>query len=56
MKERVVNPKIKLKKLRDGKKIVEWLGTKSKAELYSTQKIKGFKMIKLVDLECIENF
>ena len=55
-KERVVNPKIKLKKLRDGKKIVEWLGTKSKAELYSTQKIKGFKMIKLVDLEYIENF
>ena len=55
-KERVVNPKIKLKKLRDGKKIVEWLGTKSNAELYSTQKIKGFKMIKLVDLEYIENF
>ena len=55
-KERVMNPKIKLKKLKFGKKIVEWIGTKSKAELYSTQKIKGFKMIRLVDLECIENF
>ena len=55
-KYKIVNPKIKLKKLRNGKKIVEWLGTKSKAELYSTQKIKGFKMIKLVDLEYIENF
>ena len=55
-KERVMNPKIKLKKLKFGKKIVEWIGTKSKAELYSTQKIKGFKMIKLVDLEYIENF
>jgi len=55
-KERVVNPKIKLKKLKFGKKIVEWLGTKSKAELYSTQKIKGFKMIKLVDLEYVGNF
>ena len=55
-KERVVNPKIKLKKLKFGKKIVEWIGSKSKAELYSTQKIKGFKMIRLIDLECIENF
>ena len=55
-KKRVVNPKIKLKKLKFGKKIVEWIGSKSKAELYSTQKIKGFKMIRLIDLECIENF
>ena len=42
--------------IKSGKKIVEWLGSKSKAELYSTQKIKGFKMIRLIDLECIENF
>ena len=55
-KEIVVNPKLKLKKLKFGKKAVEWLGTKSKAELYSTQKIKGFKIIRLIDLECIENF
>jgi hypothetical protein len=55
-KHKVVNPKIKLKKLKFGKKITEWFGTKSKADLYSTTKIKGFKMIRLVDLECIENF
>jgi len=55
-KDKVINPKIKLKKLKVGKKIVEWLGTKSKAELYSTQKINGFKMIKLIDLQYIENF
>ena len=55
-KHKVVNSKIKLKKLKFGKRIVEWFGTKSKAELYSTKKIKGFKMIRLVDLECIENF
>jgi len=55
-KHKVVNPKIKLKKLKFGKRIIEWFGTKSKAELYSTKKINGFKMIRLVDLECIENF
>ena len=55
-KNKVNNPKIKLKKLKFGRKIVEWFGTKSKADLYSTKKIKGFKMIRLVDLECIENF
>ena len=55
-KYKVSNPKIKLKKLRFGKRITEWIGTKSKADLYSTTKIKGFKTIKLVDLECIENF
>tara|TARA_B100000029_G_scaffold340632_1_gene332906 strand:+ start:154 stop:924 length:771 start_codon:yes stop_codon:yes gene_type:complete len=55
-KDKVLNPKIKLKKLKFGRKIIEWLGTKSNAELYSTQKIKGFKMIKLVDLKYIENF
>ena len=55
-KNKVINPKIKLKKLKSGKKIVEWFGTKSKAHLYSTTKIKGFKTIRLVDLECIENF
>ena len=55
-KDKVVDPKMKLKKLKFGRKIVEWVGTKSKAELYSTQKINGFKMIKLVDLKYIENF
>ena len=55
-KRKVSNPKMKLKKLKFGEKIIEWFGTKSKAELYSTKKIKGFRMIRLVDLECIENF
>ena len=55
-KHKIIDPKPKLKKLKFGKRIVEWLGTKSKADLYSTTKIKGFKMIRLVDLECIENF
>jgi len=55
-KHKIVNPKIKLKKLKFGKRIIEWFGTKSRADLYSTKKIKGFKLIRLVDLECIENF
>ena len=55
-KVKVINPKIKLKKLKFGRKIVEWFGTKSNADLYSTKKIKGFKMIRLVDLKYIENF
>ena len=48
--------KIKLKKLKFGKRILEWFATKSKADLYSTKKIKGYKKIRLVDLQCIENF
>ena len=55
-KHKVKNRRIKLKKLKFGKKILEWFATKSKAELYSTKKIKGYKKIRLVDLECIENF
>ena len=55
-KQKVTNRKIKLKKLKFGKKILEWFASKSKAELYSTSKIKGYKKIRLVDLECIENF
>ena len=55
-KNKIVNTKIKLKKLKFGRKLVEWFGTKSSADLYSTKKIKGFKLIRLVDLEYIENF
>ena len=55
-KHKVVNRKIKIKKLKFGKRILEWFATKSKADLYSTKKIKGYKMIRLVDLQCIENF
>ena len=55
-KHRIVDRKIKIKKLKFGKKIVEWIGTKSKADLFSTNRIKGYKVIRMVDLECIENF
>ena len=55
-KHRIINRKIKIKKLKFGKKIVEWIGTKSKADLFSTNRIKGYKTIRMVDLECIENF
>jgi hypothetical protein len=55
-KRKIINRKMKLKKLRVGKSITEWFGTKSKADLYSTKKLKGYKMIRLIDLECVENF
>jgi hypothetical protein len=55
-KHRIINRRIKIKKLKFGKMIIEWFATKSKADLYSTKKIKGYKTIRLVDLECIENF
>jgi hypothetical protein len=55
-KHKIINRRMKLKKLKVGKMITEWFGTKSKADLYSTKKMKGFKMIRLVDLECVENF
>ena len=55
-KHKVSNRKTKIKKLKFGKMILEWFATKSKADLYSTKKIRGYKTIRLVDLECIENF
>jgi len=55
-KHKVTNRKTKIKKLKFGKMILEWFATKSKADLYSTKKIKGYKTIRLIDLECIENF
>ena len=55
-KHRIVNRKVKIKKLKFGKKTIEWFGTKSKADLFSTNKIKGYKTIRMIDLECIENF
>ena len=55
-KHRIVDRRIKIKKLKFGKKVVEWIGTKSKADLFSTNRIKGYKIIRMVDLECIENF
>ena len=55
-KHRIINRKTKIMKLKFGKRILEWFATKSKADLYSTKKIKGYKTIRLIDLECIENF
>ena len=55
-KHKVINRRTKIKKLKFGKKVVEWIGTKSKADLFSTNRIKGYKTIRLVDLEYIENF
>ena len=55
-KHKVVNRKIKLKKLKFGKKILEWFAIKTKTELYSTKSIKGYKKIRLLDLEYVENF
>ena len=55
-KLKVTNRKIKIKKLKFGKMILEWFATKSKAELYSTKRMKGYKTIRLIDLESIENF
>ena len=55
-KLKVTNRKTKIKKLKFGKRIIEWFATKSKAELYSTKRMKGYKTIRLIDLESIENF
>ena len=47
---------LKLKKLACGKKLLEWLSTKSSSDLYTISKpIKGFKKINLVDLDYIIN-
>ena len=51
-KEGIYNKFIKLKKLRKGKSLLEWLASKSHAGLYTTsQPIIGFKNIKLADLQ-----
>jgi len=53
-KARVADRKTKLKKLKCGKKLLEWLSTKTKVELYTTSKpIKGFKKIQYKNLSKI---
>jgi uncharacterized Rossmann fold enzyme len=48
------NRSLKLKKLRKGKSLLEWLATKSNADLYTTSKpIRGFKNMKLADLQSL---
>jgi len=46
--------KIKLKKLRKGKQLLEWIATKTKSELFTTSSpIRGFKKIPYRDLDII---
>ena len=53
-KKKVIDRKTKLKKLEYGKKLLEWLAKESDSELYTTSKsIKGFKKIRLIDLQYI---
>ena len=53
-KEKIYDKHVKLKKLRRGKKLLEWLASKDNSELYTTSKpIKGFSKIGFTDLEKI---
>lgn len=53
-KTKIVDRNTKLKKLKYGKKLLEWLSTKTNTELYTTSKpIKGFKKIQCKDLSSI---
>jgi len=52
-KSTVVNRTIKIKKLRRGKKLLEWLAKKSESNLYSTTKIRGFTKINFQDIDNI---
>ena len=53
-KKKVMDRKTKLKKLEYGKKLLEWLAKESDSELYTTSKsIKGFKKIRLIDLQYV---
>ena len=52
-KTRITNKTIKIRKLRCGKKLLEWLAQKSGSELYSTTLIKGFTKIKFEDIDNI---
>ncbi|MEX0764182.1 MAG: MAF flag10 domain containing protein, partial [Nitrosopumilaceae archaeon] len=50
-KEKIYDKHIKLKKLRRGKELLEWLASKDNSELYTTSKpIKGFSKIGFADL------
>jgi len=49
-KTRVISRTTKIKKLRRGKKLLEWLAKKSESDLYSTTKIKGLTKINLRDI------
>ena len=53
-KPQISNKSLKIKKLRKGKELVEWLALKDDSGLYTTSKlIKGFKKIDFASLEQI---
>jgi hypothetical protein len=52
-KTRVISRTTKIKKLRRGKKLLEWLAKKSESKLYSTTKIRGFTKINFQDIDNI---
>ena len=52
-KTRIANKDIKIRKLRRGKKLLEWLAQKSGSELYSTTTVKGFPKIRFQDIDNI---
>jgi len=52
-KTRVISRTTKIKKLRRGKKLLEWLAQKSESKLYSTTKIRGFTKINFQDIDNI---
>ena len=52
-KTRIANKDIKIRKLRRGKKLLEWLAQKSRSELYSTTTVKGFAKIRFEDIDNI---
>tara|TARA_B100000029_G_scaffold234108_1_gene231377 strand:- start:2153 stop:2893 length:741 start_codon:yes stop_codon:yes gene_type:complete len=55
-KKRVKDRKVKLRKLKYGKKLLEWLSQKTNSQLYTTSNpIRGFKTIRFVDLKYIIN-
>ncbi len=53
-KTKASDKKLKLKKLRRGKELLEWLSKKNKIRFYTTSEyIKGFKKIRFTDIEGI---
>jgi uncharacterized Rossmann fold enzyme len=53
-KDKINNRTLKIRKLKRGKKLLEWLALQNNLELYTTSKqIRGFKKIRYTDLEKI---
>jgi len=52
-KTKISNKNMKIRKLRRGKQLLEWLAQKSRSELYSTTNVKGFTKIRFDDIDNI---